>query len=1134
MAQIIKHRRGALETVGSATKRAGELLVITGSSGITATNGDSLLFVGIDGSTATPANKILQGTSVPDLTGASYDTSVDGIPFYDTDDQKLYILNKGGNVEVKASAQTGGTGIFSGSSQVVLNDADKTGFNTADVSEDSSNLYFTNARVKARLDAETVISGSGQLTSAFDTRYLNTGGDSVVSASAQIISLVGVDEDNFSSDSATKFPTQQSVKAYIATQIATKDNSDEITEGSTNLYFTNARAEAVSINNVVEDTTPQLGGNLDAQSFNITTTGKVLYSNVYSAESDLPNAGTYHGMFAHVHGTGKGYFAHGGSWIKLIDESSSSTTNLTEGTNLYFTNARVKTRLDAETVVSGSSQIVSLLSNQATDFGTGRVSGDNFGDADGGSTFTGSFVGNGSGLTGLATNLNISGSTGNDTVDLINNALTFAGTANEITTAVTDNTVTISLPDDVTIGNDLTVVGNLDVQGTTTTVDSTTVQIGDNIIELNGTGATNGGIHVKDATAPNTDTGSLIWDSANDLWAAGVKGSEIALVNISGTQTLTNKTINGSNNTISNIANSSLTNDGITIAGVDTSLGGSISADAIANAVSGNVISGSSQVNANTITNFDSNVDARMDAKTVISGSGQVSLGSVTGNTDNITEGSSNLFHTNERVDDRVNTLLTEGTGISLTYDDSAGTLTIAGSAQYGDSDVTDHINSLSVVSGSATQVRTLLNVENGATADQTGAEIKTALFSESDTNNLTNTLKSKLDGIEASANVTDAGNVTPILNTLGVISGSSQLEGANIENFTASGSFSGSFVGDGSGLSGIATTLGIAGDSGTDTVSLSTGTLTFGGGTGISAAVTDDTVTYNIQDASTSVKGIASFSSTNFGDSSGNITIKNGGVPASALAADVAGTGISLNGVDNAVEVDYGSTAGTAVEGNTGLTVQGTNNEIEVSGGSVTLGSGGTVTVGLPDEVTIATASIQQNLSVGGNATITGNLSVLGTTTTVDSTTVQIGDNVLELNYGGAQTDAGLLVTDAQAPNTISGSLLWDGTNDYWKGGAAGSEKELARLNASPTSNTVLKANSSGLLVDSLITDDGTNVTISGTAELRINAGTANSFVYFDTNKSLEAVTPSNAGDVIQWNGSSFVASREIDGGTF
>ena len=84
MAQIIKHRRGSLESVSSATKRAGELLVVTGSAGITSTNGNSILFVGIDGSTVTPANKILQGTTTPDLTGATYDTSIDGIPYYNT------------------------------------------------------------------------------------------------------------------------------------------------------------------------------------------------------------------------------------------------------------------------------------------------------------------------------------------------------------------------------------------------------------------------------------------------------------------------------------------------------------------------------------------------------------------------------------------------------------------------------------------------------------------------------------------------------------------------------------------------------------------------------------------------------------------------------------------------------------------------------------------------------------------------------------------------------------------------------------------------------------------------------------------------------------------------------------------
>jgi len=52
-------------------------------------------------------------------------------------------------------------------------------------------------------------------------------------------------------------------------------NTDSLTEGSSNLYYTDARAQAVSINNVVEDTTPQLGGNLDLNSQNITGTGNI-------------------------------------------------------------------------------------------------------------------------------------------------------------------------------------------------------------------------------------------------------------------------------------------------------------------------------------------------------------------------------------------------------------------------------------------------------------------------------------------------------------------------------------------------------------------------------------------------------------------------------------------------------------------------------------------------------------------------------------------------------------------------------------------------------------------------------------------------------------------------------------------
>ena len=85
---------------------------------------------------------------------------------------------------------------------------DSATLSTDAVSEGSSNLYFTNARADARI-----------------TNALK-------------------DEDNMASNSNTHVPSQQSVKAYVDSQILTKDNTDEIAEGSSNLYYTNARADA--------------------------------------------------------------------------------------------------------------------------------------------------------------------------------------------------------------------------------------------------------------------------------------------------------------------------------------------------------------------------------------------------------------------------------------------------------------------------------------------------------------------------------------------------------------------------------------------------------------------------------------------------------------------------------------------------------------------------------------------------------------------------------------------------------------------------------------------------------------------------------------------------------------------------
>ena len=48
---------------------------------------------------------------------------------------------------------------------------------------------------------------------------------------------------------------------------------------------------------------------------------KILYSNNYDSLGALPSAATYHGMFAHVHGEAKAYYAHAGNWVKLSDYS---------------------------------------------------------------------------------------------------------------------------------------------------------------------------------------------------------------------------------------------------------------------------------------------------------------------------------------------------------------------------------------------------------------------------------------------------------------------------------------------------------------------------------------------------------------------------------------------------------------------------------------------------------------------------------------------------------------------------------------------------------------------------------------------------------------------------------------------
>lgn len=88
-----------------------------------------------------------------------------------------------------------------------------------------------------------------------------------------------------------------------------------------------------------------------------------------------------------------------------------------------------------------------------------------------------------------------------------------------------------------------------------------------------------------------------------------------------------------------------------------------------------------------------------------------------------------------------------------------------------------------------------------------------------------------------------------------------------------------------------------LAGNSGLDAF-YTGGTLTITGTSPVSTAVTDDTVTISVADATTTTKGIASFSATNFAVASGAVSIKSGGVPNAALvnsSVTVGTTAISL-----------------------------------------------------------------------------------------------------------------------------------------------------------------------------------------------------------------------------------------------
>jgi len=294
------------------------------TSGIsTSSDLDKLQINGVDVLTHSSGVITLQNVNVADLSEASINT--DNVTEGTTN---IFFTNA--RADARINLQTGAN----------LDLGNKT---TDFLAEGSTNLYFTNARADTRADARitALLPNTGSLTEGSNLYYTDDRSRSAISATGDLSynSSTGV-----ISFSATAAPV---VSVNSATGSVVLD-TDDIAEGSTNLYYTDARVQA-KIDAVVGaapntlDTLEEIADALgDDENFSTTMTnslaGKLaIAGGTMTGTLVLDGAPT-----SNLHAATKAYVdsaVTGGT-------GTLTTDNISEGsTNLYFTNARADARI---------------------------------------------------------------------------------------------------------------------------------------------------------------------------------------------------------------------------------------------------------------------------------------------------------------------------------------------------------------------------------------------------------------------------------------------------------------------------------------------------------------------------------------------------------------------------------------------------------------------------------------------------------------------------------------------------------------------------------------------------------------------------------------------------------------------
>ncbi len=223
-------------------------------------------------------------------------------------------------------------------------------------------------------------------------------------------------------------------------------------------------------------------------------------------------------------------------------------------------------------------------------------------------------------------------------------------------------------------------------------------------------------------------------------------------------------------------------------------------------------------------------------------------------------------------------------------------------------------------------------------------------------------------------------------------------IDGLTLTGVEATGSYTGSFVGDGSGLTGVNIDTANKLEDGNGITDFS-----FDGST--------PNVTVSVQADSTT---------------GGNIKPVSVGANGVGLDVDsIDGTGLSADG-SGLLDVDYGSTAGTAVEGNTEITLTQTTGEIDITGTAAqALGGAPSYTIGLADTI-IGDRTFQDDIIISGD------LTVQGTASFQEQENLLIADRFALFASGSTTAGDGGIVVQQTTENT--GELFgYDSATTRW-----------------------------------------------------------------------------------------------------